>query len=352
MPQITNLDTSSALPLWNNFIISLPAPVPFSYNPSLFSFYQTCFHWKPYYFFLYSEEKLVAVFPLVNTGKRWVSLPHFSYGGLLVLPEFEVDIEKLVCNLIFIIEKKQITPGFYKYELNVPENFCLSKSKVYIRSPEPVKNKSKYQKVSSFLDLPANGNELFQQLSSNLRRKIRKAEKGKITIIHGKEKLLNNFYSVYSHNMLRLGSPAYDKSFFRQLLKVYDYGEARLFISYKQKVAIGAALLLSYNGFWENAWFSTCREGHKDYVSDHLHWEMIQYAIKKKAKIYSFGRSSKGGTVYRYKNHWPVQNVPLFEYSSNRFFSIKDHQWLAKIWKHLPYTFTRLIGPLMIKHIY
>jgi hypothetical protein len=352
MSGFIKLPTTTALSLWNNFISSMPVPVPFSFNPSLFFFFQNYFHWKPWYFFLYSEEKLVAVFPMVNTGKRWVSLPHFSYGGLLTLPYTKIDTEQLTCHLITAIKKEKAEPGFFKYDLNTLKSGCLPKRKVYLRSMYPLNKEEHSKKVSSFLLLSGTCEEHFQRLSSNLRRKIRKTEKEKITVISGKEKLLDDFYSVYRRNMHRLGSPAYGKSFFRQLLKVYDYGEARLFVSCKQQVVIGAALLFSYNGFWENAWFSTCRESRKDYVSDHLHWEMIQYAIQKKAKIYSFGRSNKDGTVYRYKNHWPVVDRPLYEYTINPSFNVKNQKWLSFFWQKLPYLIAYRLGPTLIKHIY
>lgn len=88
------------------------------------------------------------------------------------------------------------------------------------------------------------------------------------------------------------------------------------------------------------------------YISDFLHWQMIQYAIEHRAKVYSFGRSTKDGTVYRYKNHWPVVNQPLYEYSQNRTIDIKNHKWLAGLWRNIPYPVAYALGPVLIKHIY
>ena len=33
---------------------------------------------------VFKSGEVYAVLPLVDTGKAWVSLPHFSYGGILL----------------------------------------------------------------------------------------------------------------------------------------------------------------------------------------------------------------------------------------------------------------------------
>ncbi len=352
MYKISSIDVPLAISLWNNFITSLPAPAPFSYNPSLFSFYQNYFHWKPHYFLLYSGEKIVAVLPLVNTGRSWVSLPHFSYGGMLSINNAEFDNEKLIKSLIVSIEKEKINPGFFQVDLKNRISQETLGRRLYIRSLQPVKNELKYNKVSSIIQLPANGDKLFQQLSSNLRRKNRKAGNSNFTVKKGKPELLDDFYSVYAKNMYQLGSPAYGKRFFINLMNTYEFGEALFFVIYKEKKPMASSMLMSYNGFWENTWFSTRKEARKEYVSDFLHLQMIQYAIQQKALVYSFGRSNVNGNVFRYKNHWPVENTPVYEYALNQRINIKNQKWLSSLWQKLPYLIAYRLGPILIKHIY
>ncbi len=352
MPYLKSLHNSEAFPLWNKFTSSLPVPAPFSFNPSLFSFYQNYFHWKPWYFLLLDDNKVKGLLPLVNTGKAWVSLPHFSYGGVFLMNNAEFDNEKLIKSLIISIEKENTNPGFFQVDIKNRMSRETLDRRLYIRSLQPVKNELECNKVSSVIHLPANEDEFSQQLTSNVRRKIRKAERNKFTVKWGKQELLDAFYAVYAKNMHRLGSPAYGKYFFRSLMNAYDFGEALFFVIYKEEKTVAASMLMSYNGFWENTWFSTKKEMQKEYVSDFLHWKMIQYAIQQKASIYSFGRSDTNGSVFRYKNHWPVENIPVYEYTINPSFNIKNHNWLAGLWRKIPYPVAYFLGPKLMKHIY
>ncbi|HDO06572.1 MAG TPA: GNAT family N-acetyltransferase [Bacteroidetes bacterium] len=352
MSQFTEISPITALPICNNFTANQPVPPPFSFNPSLFYFYQNHFHWKPWYFLLLDDNKVAGLLPLVNTGKAWVSLPHFSYGGVFMKNNVQFDLEKLIKNLIVSVEEEKINPGFFQVDIKSRISHNGFDKKVYVRSLLSFKNELEYNKASSAIQLPATKNELFQQLSSNLRRKIHKAESSNFSVKQGMQELLDDFYAVYAKNMHRLGSPAYGKHFFSDLMNTYEFGETLFFVIYKEKKPVAASMLMSYNGFWENTWFSTKKETQKEYVSDFLHWQMIQYAIQRKAKIYSFGRSDADGNVFQYKNHWPVKNLPIYEYRLNHSADIKDHKWMAKLWRKIPYPVAYYLGPGLVRHIY
>ena len=351
MSSITNLNPSTALPLWNNFITSLPAPAPFSYNPSLFSFYQTCFHWKPYYFFLYSEEKLVAVFPLVNTGKRWVSLPHFSYGGIMSKNDSNIgsDVD-LIHQLVFLIQNRKMTAGFYHIDMQDVLQIQNNSEQFFIRTTNKPDADTVFTKVSSILPLPKTIGELQNKLSSNLRRKIHKTVKNGLKVSVGEVKLLDLFYKIYARKMSRLGSPAYGKAFFKTLMESWQFGETKIFLALNEKKVIGAAFLQSYFGFYENTWFATDEKFFKYYVSDYLHENMIKHAISKGGKYYSFGRSTPGNGVYCYKNHWPVEDLPIYQFGENS--RLKKHPEFGNLWKTMPRFITRPLGSYLIEHIY
>ncbi len=346
------IPSSPAFSLWNNFTSSSPFPVPFSFNPSLFHFYKNHFHWRPYYFLLLEGNKVAGLLALVNTGKAWVSLPHFSYGGVFLKNNIEFDKEQLINHLVVSIEKGKVHPGFFQADIRYPDLYSDFDKKLYIRSLLPIKAGMKQDKMATVIYLPENRDAFFQQLTSNLRRKIRKAETGNFSVKQGKQELLDDFYPVYVKNMYRLGSPAYGKKFFHNLMDAYEFGEALFFVIYKGAIPVAAAMLMSYNGFWENTWFSTLKKAQKEYVADFLHWQMVKYAMGQKAVVYSFGRSDNEGSVFRYKNHWPAENIPIYEYALNQRFNIKNQKWLAGLWRNIPFPAARFLGPLLVKHIY
>jgi len=353
MNEIAPLPGEEALKRWNEFTQSASARVPFSFNPSFFYFYREYFHWKPYYFILYRQDKPVGVFPLVNTGKAFVSLPHFSYGGLFTQQPVP-DAASIILGLTALISKSSLPGGFYRYDLSSetrPERNIVNAS-LFLRGLNPPGGIAIPEKESSYIELPPTIDELWLRLSSNLRRKIRKANKSGFVFRIGGEELLKDFYHVYSRKMHQLGSPPYGKGFFRSFFHTSLEERLAFFVAYSGSLPVGGALLLSYKGFYESAWFATKPSFHKYYVSDGLHWAMIQYVIKNGGRIYSMGRSTKNGSVYIYKNHWPVENSPLFLYNFSSKLSLRNYSWLSKIWKCVPVPVANLWGQSLVKHIY
>ena len=353
MIPLTKTPPSLALPLWNSFALSQPTPVPYSFNPSLFTFYQKHFNWKPYYFLLYRNNKVAALLPLVNTGKAWVSLPHFSYGGMLsqeALPE-----GKIIQEILERISEGELSPGFYK--INVEEI-----KKTDIANPRPLFIRSfgnrhdehftKSEKVTYLFEIN-DKQSAFKTLNSNLRRKIRKASKEDFEIRIGKTELLNDFYSVYLKNIQLLHSLHYGKSFFNDLFDVWDFGGIHFYVVYQKNKPVAGALTVSYQGFYENLYFSTLPEVRNSYVSDWLHWQMIQHALEQKTMeniIYSLGRSTEFSSVHQYKTHWPVTVVPLYYYTNLK--TTAQNPFYRKILKLLPRLLIKPISPRLIKHIY
>jgi len=362
-----NINSLKPIKTWNDFIESIPGITPFSFNPSLYNFYKKHFNWKPYYFLIYDKEELCAVLPLVNTGKAWVSLPHFSYGGLLVSENINIqEYTGIIDSIISKITNNNLPHGFHTFNLDNQEILKNQHSEqVFIRS---LNNKEEEgfigsEKVTSILQLPEDETGLLNMMSSNLSRKVNKAKKSGIITKAGGSELLDDFYKLYSRNIYKLRSLSYRKKFFEDLMETYECGEVKIFISYKEDEVVGAAILAFYNGFYENMFFATSSKSRKDYVSDLLHWEMINYSIKKnnainiedknssgRNAVYSFGRSTSYSGVHKYKSHWPVKDYPLYNYSN--ITDVRKNKWFSKIWGLIPYAISKPLGGYLIKHIY
>jgi len=356
MKQLNSISPGDGVNQWNSFVHKCTAIPPVSFNPSLLGFYSDYFNWNPYYFLVYDEGQIIGVFPLLDTGRKFVSLPHFSYGGLIQLKKSDFNTGELIWTLIRLVREEKPNPGFLTFQLREQKlmkgETGLMNEKLFIRSLWEFHGAAKSNKVCSFIQLPGNQTEMFSLLSSNLRRKIRKTTANKLEAKQGGSELLDVFYDVYSHNMHRLGSPVYAKSFFQAIFENYENGNVRIFLSGINGKIVGAAFLMSYFGFFENTWFSSNRAYKKYLVSDHLHWQMIQYTIENKGEIYSMGRSTLSGSVHQYKKHWPVGDKPLFHIDNEQGFQLKNQKWLAKLWKTTPYPITLRLGPTLVKHIY
>jgi len=86
------------------------------------------------------------------------------------------------------------------------------------REEKQINLQSKTAKVSLILDLPGSADALMQGFKSKLRSQIRKPEKEGLTAVIGGMEQADNFYYVFSRNMRYLGTPVYNKHFFRPFL--------------------------------------------------------------------------------------------------------------------------------------
>lgn len=264
-------------------------------------------------------------FGACRIDRKIVMLPHFSYGQHAD-PEIAGEIIKALKAEGYSCEWRLTAKA---------SEFCFT------------------DKISTILSLGNDVTKQFSLLDSNVRRKIRKCRLNGITVKMGKIELLDDFYEIYSRNMHRLGSPALPKRWFSALLSQYTNGEVELWCAYHKNKPIGTAFMLEYNGFSEACWVSTLQEYNKLYTSYGLYWEMIRYAVELKGRHFSFGRSTTGSGVHRFKQQWGGFDLPLFwNYSHEQRRNVRRLTFLPKLWKMLPYPVARFIGPFVAGRFY
>lgn len=283
------------------------------------------FGWEAISILFTDNQDETSTFGACKVGRKIVLLPHFSYGPV-VRDEVASEILKELKDQGYACEWRLTTKA---------SEFCFT------------------DKVTTLLPLQAEDTQQFSLLDSNVRRKIRKCELNGITVKMGKMELLHDFYEIYSRNMHRLGSPALPIRWFVNLINQYCNGEVAIWCAYLDQKPAGTAFMLEYQGFYEACWVSTIQEYNRLYTSYGLYWNMISYAVARKGENFSFGRSSKGSGVHRFKQQWGGEDMPLYwNYSHPQNSSFRSLTFLPKLWKLLPYRLARIIGPLVAGKFY
>lgn len=187
--------------------------------------------------------------------------------------------------------------------------------------------------------------------TSDIRRKIRKAQLNGVIIKQGVDKnLINDFYKVYTKRMHQKGVPTIYK---RHLIRKINSNSTILFVAYKDNKPIGSASIDKItDSYFENNLFATLPSENKNYTSYLLHYSMINYCKENNAKTYSFGRCTKDSSVYSFKKHFKAKEIPLYWSSSHKTNSIRNNKWFFSFWKNLPYKISILIGGLIYERIY
>jgi hypothetical protein len=270
-------------------------------------------------------------------GKKFVSLPFFSYGNVFIRPDENDRMNELFDLLV---------SNYGSVELR---GFQAFSSRIYSG------------KVASWLNLSTHSDIQLEFFKGDLIRKIRKSQRAglshEIIFMNSsaliKNKVLTDFYRVYILNMKRLGSPHLSLDFFKEIFSSWENGIAYCIVLYSHGTAVGGAINLGYASFVENNWFATDYDYHALYPSYLLNWLLIEEAINHSYSIYSFGRSTRDSGVHKYKKQWGTYDVPLI-WSYPDFYPEKPRNIpdLSRLWRNLPSFVTRLLGPMVARKIY
>ncbi len=309
--------------------------VTHAHNPCMVDILQETFGWQGGAFLVLDDDMPVAYISCMMIKGRIVSMPHFSFGGLITLkPE-----RKAMYNAVLPLLNEYFS-GSDKTDIS----FLL-------REPGRVGDFVQDNKVISWIDIK--NKESKDVIPAAQRTKARKALDNGLICRSGGPELLADFYRIYSRNMLRLGSPVLPQRLFTNILKAYTNGDARIFCVYKEKKPVGASFLVSYLGFFENTWFSTLHNYNLLFPAQLLHLEMIDFAIRHGGHTYSFGRSSAGSGVHEFKRRWGTEETPIYwNYDSPVKMDLRKAEFLSKVWKLLPLSLANLMGPLVAGRIY
>lgn len=306
-----------------------------AHNPCLLGILTQTFGWKGSTFVIKQNDELAGFISCMCINGRLVSMPHFSFGGIVTS---HPDRKAMY---------SAVLPLLYRYFMHTPPDDIT----FLVRDRDKISDYTNDTKVISWLDLSHRSIENI--IPPTQKAKAGKASASGLNVVSGGMELLSDFYSVYSRNMLRLGSPVLPKKLFSNILDGYTDGEALIFCVYKEKKPIGVAFLMSYMGFFENTWFSTLPEYNRLFPAQLLHVEMIRFALQQQGHTYSFGRSTSGSGVHEFKRRWKTQETTIYwNYDKPLKLDLRKAEFLTRIWRFLPLPLANWLGPLVGRGIY
>ena len=291
-----------------------------------------------------ANNEMCGILPYVHMksalfGNFLVSLPFFNYGGLLC------NEESTAALLLDSSHKMLVETGANHIELR-----HLKKNTDIVET--------KQHKVTMILDLHKNEEDQWKSLDGKVRNQVRKAEKNGLRAISGQINLLEGFYDVFSRNMRDLGTPVYDKNFFRNVLEEFPDSTAIILVK-QDKKTVAAALLTWHKNMLEVPWASSVRESRELCPNNLLYWEAIRFAIDKKAVRFDFGRSTPGEGTYCFKKQWGAKPVQLYwQYLLSGGKSMPEmnlhnpkYRLAIQAWQHLPLMLANFLGPHIVRCI-
>jgi FemAB-related protein (PEP-CTERM system-associated) len=341
---ITTINVSEST-LWDQYVQQHKGHTPYHLFAWLAAIEKAYSH-QVYYFVAKQESKIVGLLPLVNIripfkGNSLCSLPFCDVGGCLAdNKEAQIALELKGTELKGKLKSKSIE---YRERAEISDN-----------------TQFEGRKVSMLLPLPATSEELFSGFKSKLRSQIRKAEKNGLTYELGiNQESIDEFYAVFSENMLRLGSPVHSKQWIESILEQYNQ-ECIIAIVKLNDVPVGAGIVLFSSHKACIPWASTRADYNRLSPNMMLYWALLKFVTDKGCTEFDFGRSTFDEGTFRFKQQWGAKPT-LLEWRDDNVqsgshpdivpstSSIKS--LVESIWKKLPLPLANMVGPKLRRYI-
>lgn len=334
---------------WDTFVQEQPSASPyhlFAWKKAV----ETVYGHKTYYLIAEENGQVSGVLPLVYfkfpvLSGYFVSMPFCDFGDVVATDDHTKVQLIMKATLIAKGKKTKYVElrGDVKQLLFQNVNLTVN---------------TMSHKVRMLLELHGSSEILWGSFKSKLRSQIRKAEKNDLAFKWGNIKDLNDFYDVFSQNMLDLGSPVHSKRWFYSILNFYG-GNARLGLMYHNDKPVGTGIILSNNNSISIPWASTLREYNMLSPNMLLYWNFLKYAADNGYRQFDFGRSTPDEGTYKFKAQWGAKPKPLYWHyimlNKNGFKNSESNSShrdkIAKLWQKLPLGVANFIGPAIRKHI-
>ena len=299
---------------------------------------QRTFGHEPFYLAAFEGDTVCGILPLTLVrsrlfGMHLVSQAFSNYGGPLVADDSALDL---------LLERA--------YRV-AEECRC---HQIEFRSTQPLSpaHHGRTDKVCMHLPLDSDPDVVWRDLRSEIRNRVRKAEKAGLTSVDGGMELLREFYEVWTVRMRQLGTPCYSRRFFANLMEQFPQ-YARVFVVRRGNATVGAGLFYVFNGLAQCRWAATLTDCNSLSPNVLLYWSAIKYYCLAGAATFDFGRSTRESSQHEFKRRWGAQTIQLYyEHWTQAGYSLEvttpdspRYRRKVEMWKRLPLSVTRVLGP-------
>ena len=199
---------------------------------------------------------------------------------------------------------------------------------------------------------------MMQRFNTKMRSNVRRSCKRGLEAEFSGIDFLDDFYEMFARRMRDLGTPVYAKKFFEQILSVFPK-ESFICRVRNQRKIISAAFMTGFRNSIESNWAASLPEGKRLHAGTFMIWQSMCFAAAKGYGLFDFGRSFIGSATYNFKLEWNTQIIPLHWYQWSPLdekslnLDRRNPQFRAaiEIWKRLPLSVTKMLGPPIAKCI-
>jgi FemAB-related protein (PEP-CTERM system-associated) len=205
-------------------------------------------------------------------------------------------------------------------------------------------------------DLSPGREKLLQGLPRDTRYAVRKSLKAGLSWTD--DLTLPEFYDIYARSVHRLGTPVFSLDLFADLLTQFPK-ECKLFGVRKGKKAIAGVMCFYFRDQVMPYYGGSLPEYYKDSPNNFMYWSLISQSCAEGLRNFDFGRSKRGTGAYKFKSSWSMKLTELpYRYQLIRAKEVPEMSPVdakfrlpVSLWKRLPFSWTKVLGPQLIRWI-
>jgi FemAB-related protein (PEP-CTERM system-associated) len=165
-------------------------------------------------------------------------------------------------------------------------------------------------------------------------------------------------YDLYSRSLRALGTPVFTRRYLEVLREVFG-SACDVMIITRSGHPVAGVLSLYFRDEVLPYYGGSTGVARECAGNDFMYWELMRRAGTRGIRVFDFGRSKRGSGSYRFKTHWGFKPQQLFyEYFLVRAARAPDLSpanprfgLAIEIWKRLPLTLTRWLGPPVARYL-
>jgi FemAB-related protein (PEP-CTERM system-associated) len=227
--------------------------------------------------------------------------------------------------------------------------------------PEAGEGPGNREHVEMVLEVPGDWKAYERKIAPRVRQMRRARDRG-LEVRQGRnERLLADFYRVFSLRMQELLFPVYPLSFFRKILEVFP-DRAGLVLVYKGEQPLAGMLRLEFRDTVSAPYVAALQGAQEEFPNQLLYYEAIHQAWEAGFRFFSFCRSQVDSGTYQFKKQWQARPRSLhYLYprvrpgrpilSVERARQSLTYRVAEQVWPRLPLSWTQWLGSRLIRRL-
>ena len=329
-------------PAWDAFVLAAPRGTFFHLSAWRRIIEQTLNH-KTYYLQAARNGTIVGVLPLTHVkglifGNSLISNAFCVYGGIVASDEearkaLELECVRLAGDLkVDRVEFRSVQPA---------QPGWTRKDGLYVTFRKAI-----------VPDVDANMKAIPRKQRAMVRKGISNG------LISELDSGVERVHEIYAESVRNLGTPVFSKRFFEALKKEFSAACDVVTVTH-----LGEPVASVMNFYFRDEvlpYYGGGTAKARDLAAnDFMYWEVMRRASERGVRLFDFGRSKVGTGSYNFKRYWGFEPTPLaYEFKPIGRQEIPDINPLnpkfgplIALWRRMPLSLTKLIGPPIVRLI-